>query len=89
MMNQIQVILTIDTDNLPTNYAELLKEEQAVVAAWKAEGVLTHLYLRETKNGAILQFDGLTMEQVVKRIETLPFFQIKKDIQYLALIQQF
>ena len=88
-MNIIQAILTIDTDNLPDNFQDILKEEQAVVARWKEEGVLSHLYLRETKNGAVLQFIGLTMEQVEHRMQTLPFFHIRKDIQYLALIQQF
>ena len=88
-MSHIQVILTLDMENLPANFQEILKEEQAVVARWKEEGVLSHLYLRETKNGAVLQFIGLTMEQVEHRMQTLPFFHIRKDIQYLALIQQF
>jgi muconolactone D-isomerase len=38
-MNRIQAILTIDTDNLPENFQEILKHEQEVVAQWKDEGV--------------------------------------------------
>ena len=88
-MNQIQAILTIDTDNLPENFQEILKEEQAVVAAWKAEGFLSHLYLREAKNGAVLQFNGLTAEQVKEKMESLPFYKISTRIEYYSLIQQF
>lgn len=88
-MNEIQAILTIDTDNLPENFQEILKEEQAVVAAWKAEGFLSHLYLREAKNGAVLQFNGLTAEQVKEKMESLPFYKISTHIDYYYLIQQF
>ena len=51
-MNRIQAILTIDTDNLPTNFQEIITHEQQVVAKWKAEGILENLFLRETKNGS-------------------------------------
>jgi muconolactone D-isomerase len=88
-MNQIQAILTIDSDNLPDNFQEILKEEQAVVAAWKAKGFLSHLYLREAKNGAVLQFNGLTAEQVKEKMESLPFYKISTNIEYYSLIQQF
>jgi len=43
-MNRIQVILTIDMDILPENFPEILKQEQKVVAKWKKEGYLEHLF---------------------------------------------
>jgi muconolactone D-isomerase len=88
-MNSIQVILTIDTDNLPSNFQEILKHEQEVVAKWKEEGILDHLFLRQSKNGAILIFKNVTEEKVIELIETLPFFKIKKSIEYYNLIKQF
>jgi muconolactone D-isomerase len=88
-MNRIQAILTIDTDNLPENFQEILKEEQAVVAQWKDEGILEHLFLRENRNGAVLIFKNLNEEQVRERMTTLPFFKIQKSIDYYSLIQQF
>lgn len=36
-MNHIEVILTIDTDNLPANFSEILKQEQDVVANGKPQ----------------------------------------------------
>ena len=60
-MNCVQVILTIDTANLPANFQEISKKEQEVIAQWKAEGILEHLFLREKKNGAVLIFKNIIM----------------------------
>ena len=88
-MNRVQVILTLDMENLPSNFSEILKQEQEVVAGWKAQGFLEHLFLRQTKNGAVLVFKDKDEEQVKVLMETLPFYQIKKGIEYYNLIQQF
>ena len=88
-MQRKQDILTIDMENLPANFQEILKQEQTVVAGWKAEGILEHLFLRDTKNGAVLIFKNLSEEEVVARMKTLPFYQIKKSVEYYNLIQQF
>ena len=88
-MNSIQVILTINTENLPENFPEILKEEQEVVAKWKDEGILEHLFLRPTKNGAVLIFKGIDEEQVKELMTTLPFYKLKKSVEYLNLIKQF
>ena len=88
-MQSIQAILTLDMENLPANFQEILKHEQEVVAQWKAEGILEHLFLRESKNGAVLIFKGLDLEQAQARMETLPFFALKKSVEYLSLIKQF
>ena len=66
-MHVIQAILTIDTDNLPANFQEIVKHEQAIIAQWKAEGILEHFFLRQTKNGAVLIFKGVEEEKVVDR----------------------
>jgi muconolactone D-isomerase len=88
-MNRIQVILTLDMENLPSNFPELLKQEQAVVAEWKSQGFLEHLFLRQAKNGAVLIFKDLEENQVQVLMETLPFYKIKKSVEYYNLIQQF
>ena len=88
-MNRVQVILTLDMENLPSNFSEILMQEQEVVAGWKAQGFLEHLFLRQTKNGAVLVFKDKDEEQVKVLMETLPFYKIKKGIEYYNLIQQF
>ena len=37
--NRIQAILTLDMENLPANFQEIIKHEQEVVAKWKEEGI--------------------------------------------------
>ena len=88
-MNRILAILTLDMENLPSNFSEILKLEQEVVAKWKAEGILEHLFLRETKNGAILIFKDIDETKAKELMEILPFYQLKKSVEYLSLMQQF
>ena len=88
-MNRILAILTLDMENLPSNFSEILKQEQEVVAKWKAEGILEHLFLRETKNGAILIFKDIDETKAKELMEILPFYQLKKSVEYFSLMQQF
>lgn len=88
-MNRIQAILTIDTENLPENFQEILKHEQEVIAQWKEEGVLDHLFLRQTRNGAVLIFKNVDEIQAKELMETLPLYKLKKSVEYFNLIKQF
>lgn len=88
-MNRIQAILTIDMDNLPDNFPEILNHEQQVVTKWKEEGILEHLFLRQSKNGAVLIFKDVSEERAKELMETLPFYKLKKSVEYLNLIKQF
>ncbi len=88
-MNRIAAILTIDTDNLPANFQEILQHEREVVAEWKKEGFLDQLFLRQTKNGAVLIFKDVDEERVNQLMEQLPLYQLKKSVEILPLIKQF
>jgi muconolactone D-isomerase len=88
-MSHIQAILTIDTDNLPSNFQEIIKHEQEVVAKWKAEGILEHLFLRQGRNGAVLIYKDIDEAKARKLMETLPLYKLKKSVEYFALIKQF
>jgi len=88
-MNRVQAILTLDMDNLPDNFQEILKHEKEVVAKWKAEGILEHLFLRKGRNGAVLIFKDLDEDQVKAYLEELPFYKLRKSVEYFSLIQQF
>jgi muconolactone D-isomerase len=86
-MNRVLVILTIDTENLPSNFQEILQEERKVVSEWKNEGILDQLFLRPIKNGAVLIFKNLDEDQVNERMTTLPFYALRKSIEVLPLIK--
>ncbi len=86
-MNRILVILTIDTEKLPENFQEIIKQEREVIAKWKEEGFLEQLFLRPTKNGAVLLFKDIDEEKVNELMPTLPLYQLKKSMQVLPLIK--
>ena len=86
-MNRILVILTIDTDNLPSDFPEILKREREVVAQWKQEGFLEQLFLRLTRNGAVLIFKDIDEERASELMTTLPFYPLRKSIEMLPLIK--
>jgi hypothetical protein len=86
-MNRVLVILTIDIENLPSNIQEILQEERKVVSEWKNEGILDQLFLRPTKNGAVLIFKNLDEDQVNERMTALPFYALRKSLEVLPLIK--
>ena len=86
-MSHVLAILTIHTDNLPENFQDIIKHEREVVAAWKSEGFLEQLFLRPTRNGAILIFKNLTEEAVNEKMKTLPLFPLMKSLEVLPLIK--
>ena len=88
-MNRIAVIFTINTDNVPENFQDILKHEKEVVAQWKDAGYIDHMFLRQTKNGAVLVFKDMDEAKVNTLMETLPLYQYKKSIEVLSLIKQF
>ena len=87
MTNRVLVILTIDTNNLPANFQEILKQEREVVSQWKKEGLLDQLFLRPTKNGAILIFKDMDEEKANQLMTTLPFYQLKKSMEIYPMIK--
>ncbi len=88
-MNRIAVIFTINTDNVPENFQDILKHEKEVVEQWKDAGYLDHMFLRQTKNGAVFVFKDMDEAKVNTLMETLPLYQYKKSIEVLPLIKQF
>ena len=86
-MNRILVILTLDMDNLPGNFQEILRHEREVVSQWKKDGVLEQLFLRQTKNGAVLIFKDIDEEKAIKLMTTLPFYPLRKSMEIFPLIK--
>lgn len=89
MNNNILVVFTIDAENLPSNFPEIIKHEQEVLAQWKSEGIVEHLFLRQTKNGAVIVFKDIDQAKAKELIQTLPLYQFVKSVEYLQLMKQF
>ncbi len=88
-MTRVQAILTLDMENIPENFLEIIKHEQEVVAKWKEEGILENLFLRQERNGAVLIFNDIDEEKVKELMTTLPLYKLKKSVEYFNLIKQF
>jgi muconolactone D-isomerase len=85
-MSHVLAILTIHTDNLPENFQEIIQHEREVVAAWKAEGFLEQLFLRPTRNGAILIFKNLSEQEVNEKMKSLPLYALMKSLEVFPMI---
>ncbi|MFM1771429.1 MAG: hypothetical protein RLZZ71_571 [Bacteroidota bacterium] len=85
-MTHVLAILTIHTDNLPDNFQEIIQHEREVVAAWKAEGFLEQLFLRPTRNGAILIFKNLSEQEVNEKMKALPLYPLMKSLEVFSMI---
>jgi muconolactone D-isomerase len=81
------VILTIDIENLPVNFPEIIQHEREVVAQWKKEGFLDQLFLRQTRNGAVLIFKDIDEAKVNELMPTLPLYVLKKSVEVFPLIK--
>lgn len=88
-MNRIQVILSIDMTNLPENFQELVKHEQEVLFKLKEDGVLEHFLLTNTKDAAVMILKDIDETKAKNLIESLPLYQLKKNVEYLNLTKQF
>ena len=86
-MNRILVILTLDMENLPANFQEILRQEREVVSQWKKDGVLEQLFLRQTKNGSVLIFKDIDEEKANQLMTTLPFYPLRKSMEIFPLIK--
>jgi muconolactone D-isomerase len=89
MNNNILAIFTIATDNLPDNFQEIIKHEQEVISAWKADGLIEHLFLRPTRNGAVIVFKDVDEARAKELMESLPLYQFVLSVEYFPLMKQF
>ncbi len=89
-MKRIAVITTKDASNYPDVDFEALKlKEIPLVMAWKEEGIIENFLVRTDTNGAMLFFKDVEMEQVVNKIESLPFFPYLEKVEYIDLNKVF
>ena len=83
-MKRIAVITTKISANHPNVDFEALKQKEIpMVMKWKADGIIENFFVRVDTNGAMLIFQNVEMEQVVKNIESLPFFPYLEKVEYV------
>jgi len=88
LMNITAAILTIKEGYSVEDLAEVLKQEREAVAEWSKQGIIHDLYLRQTRNGAVILFKELDETKVRELVATLPLYPYLKSVDYLGLIKQ-
>ncbi|AFK01981.1 hypothetical protein Emtol_0830 [Emticicia oligotrophica DSM 17448] len=88
-MKRITVLITMHFDNSKGNFEELRKQEMAHIMQWKEAGILENFYIKSEKDGAMLIFKDIEMQEVVNNIEHLPFFPYMEKVECLSLDKMF
>ncbi len=71
------------------NIQEFLPVEFAKVEALKAEGVLKSLYVKEGNTGAVLVFEGLSLDKTKETVRSFPLYPHFNQIEYSVVEQNF
>lgn len=71
------------------NIQEILPGEFAKVQELQSEGVLKHLYVKEGNTGAVLVFEGITLERAKSIVAAFPLYPHFNQIDYTVVEQNF
>lgn len=83
-MHRIAVIITMHFDHSKGNFEELRQQEMTHIKSWKANNLLDSFFIKSEKDGAMIIFRDIPMDEVVKKVEALPFFPHMEEVRYLS-----
>lgn len=83
-MNRIAVLITMHFDNSEGNFEALRQQEMAHIMSWKENNTLDSFFIKSDKDGAMIIFKDIEMDDVVKKVEALPFFPYMQEVKYLS-----
>ena len=87
-MNIIAAIITIKSEVKIEDIAEIINHEREVLKEWTSLGYIHDLYLRQTRNGAVIMFKEIDEQKAREMVATLPLFPYLLSVQYLPLLKQ-
>lgn len=88
-MNRIAVMITMHFDHSKGNFEELRQKEMAHVISWKEQGFLDSFFIKSERDSAMIIFQNLPMDEVITKVEALPFFPFMEDVKYLSFEKGF
>lgn len=88
-MNRIAVLITMHFDHSKGNFEELRQKEMTHIKSWKENESLDSFFIKSEKDGAMIIFKNITIEEVVKKVEALPFFPFMEEVKYLSFDKVF
>ncbi len=87
-MKRVFIDILNHMDRIP-NLDELLPKEFAQATQWKEEGLLSHLFIKEDKTGAILVMNGVEIDKAKELVATLPMHNFFEKVDYSYIDEQF
>ncbi len=87
-MNIIAAIITIKPEIKIEDIAEIINHEREVLKEWTYLGYIHDLYLRQTRNGAVIMFKEIDEQKAREMVATLPLFPYLLSVEYLPLLKQ-
>ena len=87
-MNIIAAIITIKSEVKIEDIAEIINHEREVLKEWTSLGYIHDLYLRQTRNGAVIMFKEIDEKKAREMVATLPLFPYLLSVEYLPLLKQ-
>ena len=87
-MNIIAAIITIKSEVKIEDIAEIINHEREVLKEWTSLGYIHDLYLRQTRNGAVIMFKEIDEQKAREMVATLPLFPYLLSVEYLPLLKQ-
>lgn len=88
-MSKIAVLITMHFDNSKGNFEVLRQKEMTHVMSWKENEILDSFFIKSEKDGAMIIFKDVVMEDVIKKVEALPFFPYMEKVEYLSFDKVF
>ena len=87
-MNIIAAIITVKPEVKIEEIAEIINHEREVLKEWTSLGYIHDLYLRQTRNGAVIMFKEMDEQKAREMVATLPLFPYLLSVEYLPLLKQ-
>jgi muconolactone D-isomerase len=87
-MNIIAAIITIKPEVKIEDIADIINHEREVLKEWTSLGYIHDLYLRQTRNGAVIMFKEMDEQKAREMVATLPLFPYLLSVEYLPLLKQ-
>lgn len=70
-------------DHSKGDFESLRQQEMAHIMSWKEAQILDSFCIKSEKDGAMIIFKDVEMEDVVKKVENLPLFAYMQKVEYL------
>ncbi len=81
-MNRVLAITYLRKDD---RIASVMEAEYAMTNSWRDQGIIEHLFAKETDGGGVVVFNETSVEKVQALMAQLPLFPFFENVEYFPL----